>query len=367
MRIKRNLRRLGQIVGLLLLMLVAIVVIPLIGVGVTCRPWSSPAAAATPDPSVEMETRPEEQTYLTLPEWYIVYSAGEYASFVRDQPPSHFPYLAAVGQYWQSYYDVCAITREQYPFNSGYHLSLVVIGASFTLENMARGFYESSVGRLSEWLSSPALSAEDRYAQQVAEDYGAFIHTIPWYEFPFDEKLAGLRQLPDPTPANPLRKWERQFALGLEYAGKGFYGRLIKGGTQAAYEPDELEIEATATGITPALLADFPEVEVVREVDAPVTLVRVPRYEAFTQLVPRLVERGVQFQQIAGNERILITVLAPVEWEYNLRVGQPHFGLPILTEPGQTRLAITVPVTELHQVIAELGAHPVQLEHIYDY
>ncbi len=367
MRVKRNLRRLGRILGLLVLLLVAIIVIPLIGVGVACRPWSSPAEMGTTANPTGMETRPEDQTYLTLPEWYIVYSADEYAAFVREQPPSRFPYLAAVGQYWQSYYDVCAITRERYTFNSGYHLSLAVIGASFTVENLARGFYEGSVGRISEWLSSPALSAEDRYAQQVAEEYGHFIHTIPWYQFPFDEKLIGLRQLIDVPSANPLRKWERQFALGLEYSGKGFYGRLIKGGTQAAYEPDELAIEATATGITAALLADFPEVEVIREVDATVTLVRMPRYEAFTQLVPRLVERGVQFQQIAGNEWILISVLAPIDWVYDLDEGELHFGLPILTEPGQTRLAITVPVAALHDVILDLNEQPVQLEHLYDY
>lgn len=367
MRIKRKLKRLGYILGVLLMLVLALILIPLIGVGIACRPWSSPAEAITAANPTGMETRPEDQTYLTLPEWYIVYSADEYAAFMREQPPSRFPYLAASQQFWQSYFDVCTITRGRYTFNSGYHLSLVVIGISFTLENMARAFYEGSIGRVSEWLSSPALTAEDHYAQQVAEEYGNFIHTIPWYQFPFDEKLAGLRRLAGQPSANPLRKWERQFALGVEYSGKGFYGRLIKGGTQAAYEPDELEIEATVMGITPEVLADFPEVEVLREVDETITLVRMPRYEAFTQLVPRLVERGVQFQQIAGNERILLSVWAPVDWSYNLSEGELHFGLPILTEPEQTRLAITVPVTALHQVITELGEHPVQLEHIYDY
>ena len=91
MRIKRNLRCLGQILGLLLALLLTIIVIPLIGVGIACRPWISPAVAAMAENPVEMETRPEDQTYLTLPEWYIVYSADEYAAFVRDQPPSRFP------------------------------------------------------------------------------------------------------------------------------------------------------------------------------------------------------------------------------------------------------------------------------------
>ena len=51
--------------------------------------------------------RNESSTYLTLPEWYIVYSADEYASFVQSRAPSRFPYFAAVGQYWRYYKQVC--------------------------------------------------------------------------------------------------------------------------------------------------------------------------------------------------------------------------------------------------------------------
>ena len=37
--------------------------------------------------------REEAATYLTLPEWYIVYSTEEYAAFIGARPPSLFPYL----------------------------------------------------------------------------------------------------------------------------------------------------------------------------------------------------------------------------------------------------------------------------------
>jgi hypothetical protein len=39
---------------------------------------------------------------VTLPEWYIVYSADEYAAFVKSRAPSRFPYFSAVGQYWRT-------------------------------------------------------------------------------------------------------------------------------------------------------------------------------------------------------------------------------------------------------------------------
>lgn len=170
-------KRLGRIAGLVLLVFLCIILVPLVNVVAECRPWAEgqPAQRAVSAEARQIKAglidylRPEDQTYLTLPEWYIVYSADEYAAFVTENPPSQFPYFGAIGQYWRSYYDVCAITREQYPFNSGYHLTLAVIGASFTVENILKGLYENTVGRLTEWLSSTELTEEDAYAREVAQ------------------------------------------------------------------------------------------------------------------------------------------------------------------------------------------------------
>ena len=47
-------------------------------------------------PGLSGYLRAEAFTFLTVPEWYIVYSTDEYAAFVRRQPPSAFPYLGAI-------------------------------------------------------------------------------------------------------------------------------------------------------------------------------------------------------------------------------------------------------------------------------
>lgn len=44
--------------------------------------------------------RDESQTYLTLPEWYLVYSPAEYAQYLKDKPPSGFPYFGSIRQFW---------------------------------------------------------------------------------------------------------------------------------------------------------------------------------------------------------------------------------------------------------------------------
>ena len=47
--------------------------------------------------------RPEAVTFLSYPEWYIVWSYGEKAAFQATQLPSGFPYFSAIGQYWSGY------------------------------------------------------------------------------------------------------------------------------------------------------------------------------------------------------------------------------------------------------------------------
>src|SRR5437870_5113789 len=106
----RPLRR----VGLAVLVFFGVLLAPsVVGAGraaVACRMFGGgpEATAAQPAPAPDGYARREDQTYLTLPEWYIVYSADEYAAFLAQNRPSGFPYFRAAWQFWQAYDDVCA-------------------------------------------------------------------------------------------------------------------------------------------------------------------------------------------------------------------------------------------------------------------
>ena len=366
-------KRVVWIVAALGVLLLCVIVAPLVGVVVECRVFAGdpPAVRQSGRSAPETEgldnyARLEDQTYLTLPEWYIVYSADEYAAFVANNRPSQFPYFGAIRQFWSSYYDVCAVTRDKYSFNSGYHLTLVVIGTSFTLENVVKGLYENTLGRATEWVGLGHLTAEDAYAAQAAKEYGDFIHTIPWYEFPYTAKLAGLWTETGLIGPNFIRKWERKLALSAEYGVKALYAWLIGQGTAATYAPEDLEIQVWATGISDDLLRQHP-IRVIKPIDDRTAIVAIPRYEAFTKIVPKLTGAGMQFVEIAGNDEILITVIAPQDWNYNLPEGEFLFAMPILTQPPLKRVAINVPVTSLHRVLAALESTGVEIEHVYDY
>src|SRR6185503_21242602 len=62
--------------------------------------------------------RDEGQTFLTHPEWYIVYSSDEYADWLTTKLPTDFPYARSIGQFWSDYSEVNRLTRNAYPFNT---------------------------------------------------------------------------------------------------------------------------------------------------------------------------------------------------------------------------------------------------------
>jgi hypothetical protein len=309
--------------------------------------------------------RSESFTYLTLPEWFIVYSADEYARFVERGRPSGFPYFRSIAQYWKYYGTVCGVTSREYAFEGGYQMMLGVIGASFTVEYLVKGLYENTVGRVFEWVSS-SDTPEDAFAARTAREYGAFMHTVPWYQFPFGSKLAGLWRDTPFWGRYFLRKMERKFALSAEYGVKAVYGWLMGLAVGAAYAPEDLQILAWVSHAPPAIFDDA-RVQKVLALDPGSYVVRLPRYEAFTEVMLALIGRGASFDRIAGNDEILLTAIAPAPIAAPLPDGHLLAAVPVLTERPKVRLLVRAPVAALHRLIPFLRGQGAVIEHLYDY
>jgi hypothetical protein len=309
--------------------------------------------------------RAESFTFLTLPEWSIVYSADEYARFIERGRPSRFPHFAAIGQYWRGYSDVCAVTRREYPFESGYQVMLGVIGVSFSLEHAVKGVWEKTIGRFTEhfWTRD---TPEDAFAAKTAREYGTFMHTTPWYEFPFGARLGALwRQTPAWGP-HPVRKWERRAVLSAEYGLKAVYGAVIGLATGAAYAPEDLQIQAWVDRLPPKA-AQVPGVAVADTLADGSVVITLPRYEAFTRTALALHAFGVRWRNIAGNDEILITAIAPAGSNPTIAPARVVSDQRILTNAGARRVAMRVPVASLHAVLAALQTAGATIEHLYDY
>ena len=322
--------------------------------------------ASTPPVAGPEQVRGVEQTLLTYPEWFLVFSPYEYGEFIADNAPSKFPFYGHIGQFWEGYKSVFDETRRRgLDLNPGYHLMIMVIGTSTTVEYALKSAYEMLVGRLAETLMSQP-TPEDRYAATVAQDYVRFIRVLPWYEYDFGAKLGGLWRQTSLTGPDLLRKWERKFALTSEYLVKMGYAKLIKLGTRSIYE-QPLMVTAVVTQPPPQTSAALPDLKILRPLPEGAALVTVPRYEAFMTYAQALADQGVDFKEIAGNNSfILVSVLAPGEWT----PAGPATALmsqPLLTRPGIRRVVMVMPVSHLAAALREWKAAKLQIEHVYDY
>jgi hypothetical protein len=313
--------------------------------------------------------RGPEQTFLTYPEWFLVHSPAEYAEYVKDHTPTLFPFIGHTCQFWQGYGAVTRATKE-YPFNFGYHVMVMVIGTSTSVEYVIRAGYETLIGRLSELAAPRGMSEEDLYGAKVAQDYVDFIRDNPWYEYDFAAKLAGLWRETSPWGSDPVRKWERKYALTTEYLLKGGYGWLIRKATKAAYEAP-LPVTAVVVDRLPAGLGkDLPDLKVLQPLEGGSALVLVPRYDKFMHYAAGLAARNAGFREIAGNGSravILVSALVPAAWQPDGLAAKTLFEQTILTRPQTKRAVLAVPVASLAPLLNRLGADGARLEHVYDY
>lgn len=326
---------------------------------------TSAATAAPAQPGLHVplsDRRGEEQTYLTFPEWFLVFSPAEYADWLEHHSPTRFPFFAHIHQFWSAYSHVIAATRGRYPFNGEYHTMICVIGVSTTVEYTIKGTYDTLVGRLSQ-LGLPAnATPEDRLAAGVERDYVNFIRVEPWYKFDF---VTPLHRLWSDTPwwgPHPLRKWERRYALSSEWLVKAAYGWLLGKATHEAYAVPKDTTLAVVRNPPSGLPAN------VRQLahQGNEYLLALPRYQGFGDAAVALSRRGAAFEEIAGNRgTILVSVLttrdAPPSYARVL------FEQPVLTRPGLQRDVLQVPVDRLGALLDRYADAPGAIEHVFDY
>lgn len=311
--------------------------------------------------------RAEDSTYLGYPEWFIVWSYTEKADFQQAHLPSGFPFLKSIRQYWSGYCCVTGLTRGKYPFDFGEHQMLVVIGSSFSVEYLIRAAYENTFGRFAEWTSSHQLVEEDAYSNRVAREYADFVHIRPFYEFSFWKRFKGLWAENPLWGRHPIRKLERRVFLSLDYSIESLYCWLIEKATHASYGIESADTYAWIENAPETIFTDNPRIRKVKQAGPGAYIVIIPRYQEFTTIAEWLAARDIRLVEIAGNDEILVSAIAPRDWTFNLSAGEESFSSVLATDPQLKRVAISTPVSALHIVLKDLKGHGVKIEHVYDY
>jgi hypothetical protein len=325
----------------------------------------------TPSPAFKIDDpgyrRAEGDSFLSYPEWYIVHAYADLAGVTGQSSESAFDYFGSIRGFWMSLCEATQVASRIGSMTDDQKTTNYVIGISFTAEMALQGTYERTIGAATAWWRR-AKTPEDRFNQKLLENYAVFLNQTPWYQFPFGGELARFWR---ETPFTfSLRSVERRFSLSLQYAVKSLYAAAIR--YAAGYAPADLKIKSVVAGLNEASLAANGSVAKVRDVRAsdgtPAILVETPRYQEFTEIARKLGENSdIRLLEIAGNRRILTTVIVPAGKQLEPGDATPIFSLPIQSRPGFRRIGLNTPVTGLLKQMRDAQSQGCQFEHAYDY
>ena len=312
------------------------------------------------------DIRPADQTFLTYPEWFLVFSPAEQADYFKTNTSTTFPYLNHISQLWQGYEIVYDQIKGNFKFNTGYHIMIWVIAVSTTAEYGIKSFYETFIGGFTNPDSKSRLTEEDQFNARYMQSYVTFIERTPWYEYDFNQQL---HQLWGETPLKGehfFRKIERRYYLSTELLVKAGYGWIIKLGTQSAY--DAALLNTAVTIHDPFHKGHYPTGVSFVNVNPNGIFMNFSRYAPFKEAAIETAKENINFVDIAGNNgAILLTVLTEKDLKIQPEVFRLLFSQPIITMPGTKRLALVTPVSNLSKLLMYLENEGVELEHIYDY
>lgn len=298
--------------------------------------------------------RAEARTLMTYPEWHIVHAYDDYAQVIETGDPHDYRYLNAIGGFWSS---LCALSEAsgQHGGVDGSTKQLVyTIGVSFTAELLFKAAYEETMGRIFAIIDGDGRAPLEDLSARQAADYAAFLQQVPWYKWNF---VADREALSD-AKTDRLRDRERNLALGLEYGAKARYAKVIASAVESV-GADELQIRTLVKGLSET---QFQAVDGVRVVSRDFDLIEIetPRYRTYTGILQELAARGADFVEIAGNDDIMFTVIAPGDASLDNLHSFSRQGY------GDTRHLILTKVSDLAGALRGLGGNA-RLEHIHDY
>ena len=325
-----------------------------------CRASSEPSSFKPLITKSEWQ-RAEANTYLTYPEWHIVYAYEGLAKVIKTGDEYQFPYVQSIGSFWSSF---CTLNQEANRHGDAefaHRATIHIIGVSFTIEMGMKALYEETVGRIAAFIRGNEKTPQDQVVAAKAEEFGAFLHQVPWYKFDFETANRDLWS----APVTGFRSWERRLAMGGEWKAKAAYAKAI-GSLVAATGEAKLDIYSVVNGLTITDLSAMKDVKIIQELPEGI-LINTPRYTIFSNLIVDIISKGGKVVEVAGNDEIMLSATAPAgSSRTELKNGRFLLGLP---RDGfdDERVLINAKVADLNLLLPELVSHNILLEQLYDY
>ena len=310
-------------------------------------------------------SRKIEQTYLTLPEWYQVYSYNEFGDFLHSGGrQSDFPFLRSSKNFW-SYYRLALKESKDEKFNWQYNFVTWVIGANLSAEYFIKSVYENTIGTITQFVSGSDTEA-DKFIASSWNNYAKRMYQTTWYHYPYFDDLRGIWMETPLFNKSFIRNFERKIAFSISYLIKGTYAKiwLLTAAQKEnqtfsiVYAKDKLALENEG-------------VIILKELSDDKYLIQTERYSGFKEVLLKLITKDVRFVEIQGHDVIALSYLSNKKLEPFL----DSDGVDILDkrklffEPnGYThRVTLRANTQDLKEVIDAINSNENKFEMIYDF
>ncbi|MGE0561184.1 MAG: FAD-dependent oxidoreductase [Flavobacteriales bacterium] len=309
--------------------------------------------------------REEEQTILTVPEWYLVFNPKEYADYLTaGNNPSDFPFYASIDEYWSLYDKSMKLVSKAYPENKEYTTMLKVIGVSITLEYAVKILYENTIGRLFGWFTNSQISDEEKTIIEAQRAYSDFIYHTAWYEFQFMPWIKKVWSISNTAESNWLRKMERTLFFTFEFTFKAGYAQLIEWAAKASYEEPVTDIYLLISSNEP--LQALGNVKIMGTIGNK-QIIGITRWGAFTETILTLCEQDLNILEIGGNDEIAISIIKKNKQIINFNDAELLYDSKVVTNNDVTRLVYLLPTNKLLAFVKYAKTNNIEVEHVFDY
>jgi len=319
--------------------------------------------------------RDEAQTFLTVPEWYLVFNPKEYADYLEaGNNPSDFPFYGSIDEYWTLYDRSIKLVSGAYARNEEYNTMLNVIGVSITLEYTAKMLYENTIGRIFSWFSNGTPSDEEKTIIAAQRAYSDFIYDKAWYEFSFMPWVKNVWNVSNTAESNWFRKMERTVFFTVEFTFKAGYANLIKWAAKSSYEEPVTEIYLLAS--TADTLQTSSDLKIMHE-QGEKKIIGITRWGVFTKSILEISKKNIEIIEIGGNDEIVVSVLVDKNESPSQETSEAGskiftadrllYRSAVVSDTNTERHVYLLPVRRLLSFVREAKEKQVAVEHIFDY
>lgn len=307
----------------------------------------------------------EEQTILTVPEWYLVFNPKEYSEYLESgKNPSNFPFYQSIDEYWRLYDRSIKLVSKAYPENKEYKTMLQVIGCSLTIEYGAKMIYENTIGRLFSLLSEKQISKEEKTIMEAQSAYSNFIYQTAWYEFKFLPWIGKVWNASGKSQGSAIRKWERTLFFTFEFSTKALYAQLIQWAANSSYEKPITSIYLVVSN--DLTVKDIANLKIIKK-EGDKMIIAITRWGAFTEVLKELSQRKIKIYEVSGNDEIVVSTLMKESQKLPNKATELLYESRVVSKPSWKRSVYLMPVNEVMLFLRKSKSNNIEIEHVFDY